>query len=109
MSVGTLYTTSEIEKKRVRSSISFVSSSVICILIPSRHKQISAIAAFAGLSVDVKESTTDIIRTPNFVSKDGFSVFEASAIGRYGESHLSAQHEVERPWIIVEILIFNAR
>lgn len=91
MSAGTLYTASEIEKKRVRcSSISFVSSSVICILIPSRYKQISAIAAFAGLSVEVKESTADIIKTPNFVSKDGFSVFGASAIGRYGESHLSA-------------------
>ena len=107
MSAGILYTTSEVEKKRVRcSSMSFVHRSVICILITSRYKQISAIAAFTGLSVEVKESTTDTIKTPNFVSKDGFSVFEASAIGRYSESHLSAQHGVER---IVEILIFNAR
>jgi len=39
--------------------------------------------AFAGLSVDVKEGTADIIKTPTFVCKDGFSIFEASAIGRY--------------------------
>ncbi|KAH9985032.1 elongation factor 1-gamma [Russula vinacea] len=60
MPSGTLYTTSEVEGKRI-----------------------SAIAAFAGLSVEVKESTTDIIKTPTLTSKDGFSVFEASAIGRY--------------------------
>jgi len=60
MSAGTLYTTSEVEKKRI-----------------------SAIAAFAGLSVEVQESTTDIVKTPTLTSKEGFSVFEASAIGRY--------------------------
>jgi len=60
MSAGTLYTTSDIEKKRI-----------------------SAIAAFAGLSVEVKEGTADIIKTPTLVCKDGFSIFEASAIGRY--------------------------
>jgi elongation factor 1-gamma len=60
MSAGTLYTTSEVEGKRI-----------------------SAIAAYAGLSVEVKESTANIIKTPTLTSKDGFSVFEASAIGRY--------------------------
>jgi len=60
-------------------------------------KQISAIAAFAGLSVEVKEGTSDIIKTPTLTSKDGFSVFEASAIGRYSESYCLAQHEVKRP------------
>jgi hypothetical protein len=56
-------------------------------------KQISAIAAYAGLSVEVKESTSDIIKTPTLTSKDGFSVFEASAIGRYSESYCLALHE----------------
>jgi glutathione S-transferase len=49
--------------------------------------QISAIAAFAGLSVEVKETTTDVVKAPTLVGKDGFAIFEASAIGRYGESH----------------------
>ena len=56
-------------------------------------KQISAIAAYAGLSVEVKESTSNIIKTPTLTSKDGFSVFEASAIGRYSESYCLALHE----------------
>ncbi|KAH9034536.1 elongation factor 1-gamma [Lactarius hengduanensis] len=60
MSAGTLFTSSEVEGKRI-----------------------SAIAAFAGLSVEIKESTSDIVKTPTFTSKDGFSIFEASAIGRY--------------------------
>jgi hypothetical protein len=59
-------------------------------------KQISAIAAYAGLSVEVKESTSDIIKTPTLTSKDGFSVFEASAIGRYSESYCLVP-EVKRP------------
>jgi hypothetical protein len=58
--------------------------------------QISAIAAYAGLSVEVKESTSDIVKTPTFTSKDGFSVFQASAIGRYRESYCLALHEVKR-------------
>ncbi|KAN0120619.1 hypothetical protein V8E52_004446 [Russula decolorans] len=60
MSDRTLYTTSEVERKRI-----------------------SAIAAYAGLSVELKGATSDIIKTPTLTSKDGFSVFEASAIGRY--------------------------
>jgi len=60
MSGGTLYTTSEVEGKRIR-----------------------AIAAYAGLSVEVNESSSGIIKTPTLTSKDGFSVFEVSAIGRY--------------------------
>ncbi|KAF8266028.1 elongation factor 1-gamma [Lactarius quietus] len=60
MSAGTLFTSSEVQGKRI-----------------------SAIAAFADLSVDIKESTSDVVKTPTFTSKDGFSVFEASAIGRY--------------------------
>jgi len=60
MSAGTLFTSSEVEGKRI-----------------------SAIAAFVGLSVDIKESTSDVVKTPTLTSKDGFSVFEASAIGRY--------------------------
>jgi len=60
-------------------------------------KQIRAIAACAGLSVEVKESTSDVIKTPTLTSKDGFSVFEASAIGRYSESYCLAQHAVKRP------------
>ncbi|KAI0252280.1 elongation factor 1-gamma [Lactifluus subvellereus] len=60
MSAGTLYTNSGTEAKRIR-----------------------AIAAFAGLSVEVKESISDIVKTPTLTSRDGFSVFEASAIGRY--------------------------
>jgi hypothetical protein len=47
--------------------------------------------------VDVKESTAAIIKTPTLTSKDGFSVFEASAIGRYSESYCFAQHDVKRP------------
>ena len=54
----------------------------------SSSKQISAIATFVGLSVEIKESTSDIVKTPTFTSKDGFSVFEAGAIGRYSESSL---------------------
>jgi hypothetical protein len=60
-------------------------------------KQIRAIAACAGLSVEVKESTSGIIKTPTLTNKDGFSVFEASAIGRYSESYCLARHEVKRP------------
>ncbi|KAH9068037.1 elongation factor 1-gamma [Lactarius deliciosus] len=60
MSAGSLFTSSEVEGKRI-----------------------SAIAAFVGLSVEIKESTSDIVKTPTFTSKDGFSIFEASAIGRY--------------------------
>jgi hypothetical protein len=72
------------------------------VLAPRYHfnalavKQISAIAAYAGLSVEVKESTSDIIKTPTLTSKDGFSVFEASAIGRYSESYCLVP-EVKRP------------
>ena len=60
--------------------------------IPDRHlysveKQISAIAAFFGLSVEIKEGTSDIVKTPTFTGTNGFSVFEASAIGRYSESY----------------------
>jgi len=54
------------------------------------EKQISAIAAYAGLSVEVKQSTSGIIKTPTLTGKDGFSVFEASAIGRYSESYCLA-------------------
>jgi elongation factor 1-gamma len=60
MSAGTLFTSSEVEGKRI-----------------------SAIAAYFGLSVEIKEATSDIIKTPTFTGKNGFSVFEASAIGRY--------------------------
>lgn len=60
MSAGTLFTSSQVEGKRI-----------------------SAIAAFAGLSVEIKEGTSDIVKTPTFTSNGGFSVFEASAIGRY--------------------------
>jgi len=60
-------------------------------------KQISAIAAVAGVSVETKESTSDVIKTPTLTTKDGFTVFEASAIGRYSESYHLAQHEVNRP------------
>jgi len=60
MSTGTLYSVSEVEGKRIR-----------------------AIAAFAGLSVEVNESALNVVKTPTFTSRDGFSVFEASAIGRY--------------------------
>lgn len=59
MSAGTLYTASVFESKRVR-----------------------AIAAFAGLSIDVKESG-DVVKTPTFAAKDGFKVFESAAVGRY--------------------------
>ncbi|KAI9459828.1 elongation factor 1-gamma [Russula earlei] len=82
MSAGTLYTTSEVEKKRVRSSVSLIvwgSTNQDNTLT----RQISAIAAFAGLSVEVKEGTAGIVKTPTLASKDGFSLFEASAIGRY--------------------------
>ncbi|KAI0296968.1 elongation factor 1-gamma [Multifurca ochricompacta] len=51
MSAGTIHTASEVEGKRI-----------------------SAIAAFAGLSVEVKESTSTIVKTPTFIT---------SAIGRY--------------------------
>jgi len=87
MSVGTLYTTSDVEKKRVRYSSTPILSSPRYHLNSLCSSQISAIAAFAGLSVEVKEGTADIIKTPTLVCKDGFSVFEASAIGRYGESY----------------------
>ncbi|TFY65299.1 hypothetical protein EVG20_g5645 [Dentipellis fragilis] len=60
MSVGTLYTDSEVDSKRIRAT-----------------------AAFAGLEVDVKEPKGDLLKTPTFEGKDGFQVFEASAIGRY--------------------------
>jgi hypothetical protein len=59
--------------------------------------QIGAIAAFAGLSVEVKESTAGIIKTPTLTNKDGFSVFGASAIGRYSESYRLAQQGVKHP------------
>lgn len=56
----------------------------------SSSKQISAIAAFVGLSVEIKEGTSNIVKTPTFTSKDGFSVFEAGAIGRYSESSIQS-------------------
>jgi hypothetical protein len=59
-------------------------------------KQICAIAAVAGVSVEIKESTSDVIKTPTLTTKDGFTVFEASAIGRYSESCYLAQHEGPR-------------
>ncbi|KAI0315372.1 elongation factor 1-gamma [Amylostereum chailletii] len=59
MSSGTLYTTSDVESKRIR-----------------------AVAAFAGLSVDIKESGENVVKTPTFETKD-LTVFGASAIGRY--------------------------
>jgi len=60
MSAGTLFTSSEVEEKRI-----------------------NAIATFAGLSVEIKEGTSDIVKTPTLTSTDGFSVFGANAIGRY--------------------------
>jgi elongation factor 1-gamma len=60
MSAWTLFTSSEVEGKRI-----------------------SAIAAFVGLSVGIKEGTSDIVKTPTFTGENGFSVFETSAIGRY--------------------------
>jgi len=71
--------------------------------------QISAIAAFAGLSVEVKEGTTDIVKTPTLTSEDGFSVFEASAIGRYSESYCPVRHLEKCPRVIVKILISTTR
>lgn len=73
------------------------------VLAPRYHfnalavNQISAIAAYAGLAVEVRESTSDIIKTPTLTREGGFSVFEASAIGRYSESYCLALHEVKRP------------
>lgn len=55
----------------------------------SSSKQINAIAAFVDLSVEIKESISDNVKTPALTSKDGFSVFGAIAIGRYRESHHS--------------------
>ncbi|THH12428.1 hypothetical protein EW146_g7709 [Bondarzewia mesenterica] len=46
-------------------------------------KRILAVAAFAGLSVNVKEPKADLIKTPTLETADGFSVFESSAIDRY--------------------------
>ncbi|KAI0000808.1 elongation factor 1-gamma [Russula compacta] len=60
MSAGTLYATLDAEKKHI-----------------------TAIAALAGLSIEVQENTTEVVKAPTFTSKDGFSVFGASAIGRY--------------------------
>ncbi|KZV75829.1 elongation factor 1-gamma [Peniophora sp. CONT] len=59
MSAGTLYAASELEGKRIR-----------------------AIAAFAGLSIDVKEGG-DVVKTPTLETADGLKIFEAAAIGRY--------------------------
>lgn len=50
---------------------------------PAEAKRILAVAAFAGLTVEVKEPKADLIKTPTLETADGFSVFEASAIGRY--------------------------
>ena len=58
-------------------------------LISSLSKQINAIAAFVDISVEIKESTSDVVKTPTLTSKDGFSVFGAIAIGRYRESYHS--------------------
>ncbi len=59
------------------------------VIVDNRYssKQISAIVAYAGLSVEIKEGTSDIVKTPTFTSQDSFSVFEANAIGRYSESY----------------------
>jgi hypothetical protein len=85
MSAWTLFTSSEVEGKRVRRP-----SIHICLaVIDTSSKQISAIAAFAGLSVEIKEGTSDIVKTPTLTGNSGFSVFEASAIGRYSESYRS--------------------
>jgi hypothetical protein len=81
MSAGTLYTSSELESKRVRVFFFlFLQADGAHILLA----QIRAIAAFAGVSVDVKESG-DVLKTPAFVASDGFTVIEAAAIGRYSE------------------------
>ncbi|KAI0043422.1 elongation factor 1-gamma [Auriscalpium vulgare] len=60
MSLGTLYTSSEAEGKRVQ-----------------------AVAAFAGQTIDVKAAGADIVKTPLLETTDGFSVFGDHAIGRY--------------------------
>jgi hypothetical protein len=52
----------------------------------SSSKQINAIAAYVGLSVEIKEGTSDIVKTPTLTNKDGFSVFGVAAIGCYSES-----------------------
>jgi hypothetical protein len=98
MSAGTLYTTSEVEGKRVRYAF-MLYANLAAILYTNcpRYKQIRAIAAFAGLSVEVNESTSDIVKTPTFKSRDGFSVFEASAIGRYSESSYFVQQGESPP------------
>ncbi|KAN0136621.1 hypothetical protein V8E53_005668 [Lactarius tabidus] len=60
MSAGTLFTSSEVEGKRI-----------------------NAIATYVGLSVEIKEGTSDLVKTPTLTSKDGFSVFGVNAIGCY--------------------------
>jgi hypothetical protein len=55
----------------------------------SSSKQINAIATYVGLSVEIKEGTSDLVKTPTLTSKDGFSVFGVNAIGCYSESYHS--------------------
>jgi hypothetical protein len=97
-SIGTLYTTPEYSKgKRVRSCFILLSY-----LKDSHVNQILAVAALGGLKLDLPQGykhhddneKPEFLRKfasgkiPAFEGKDGFTLFESSAIARYGESHV---------------------
>lgn len=93
-SIGTLYTIPAQDLgKRVRCGITRLT------FCEHLFSQIRAVAAFAGLSVDLPENYThfETNKTPDFLAKfphgkipaletkDGFKLFESTAIARYSE------------------------
>ena len=99
MSIGTFYTTTQ-QTKGKRVSSDPLSYFRLCI-IHDLLFQILATSAFAGLSLDIAEGYTHHVdnKKPEFLSKfphgkipaletkDGFYLFEGSAIAGYGESY----------------------
>lgn len=119
-SIGTLYTTPVYHKgHRVRSSV----------ILPNCPKdlhqdQILAVAALGGLKIDLAQNykhhednekpeylakfTSGKI--PAFEGKDGFMLFESSAIARYGESHVYRMHfRDELSYQVIPVLISVSR
>ena len=125
MSIGTLYTTTQQAKgKRVCSD---PLSSFRLRIIHDLLFQILAAAAFAGLSLDLAEGYTHYVdnKKPEFLSKfphgkipaletkDGFYLFEGTAVAGYGEScSYCIVTEAERKrniYSVIPVLIIMSR